>query len=119
MYELSEAGDIQRVYDEANRDLLVCRCAEIFFTPNEDGTPSVEGKVIWHTQWWHYIGALKRGESLGPRLENTIEEVLGASYNVGAQEPLAAALIVAGIKAAYVARAAAHFGIGEAEGEGV
>lgn len=113
MYELSEAGDIQRVYDEANRDLLVCRRAEIFFTPNEDGTPSVEGKVIWHTQWWHYIGAFKRGESLGPRLENTIEEVLGASYNVGAQEPLAAALIVAGIKAAYVARAAAHFGIGE------
>ncbi|MGR4896638.1 hypothetical protein ACIPR8_15350 [Stenotrophomonas sp. LARHCG68] len=38
--------------------------------------------------------------------------MLGDSYDVGLPEPLAAAVIVAGIKAAYVHRAAQHFGIG-------
>lgn len=109
---ITEAGDVERVYDETNRDVLVCRRAEIFFTPNDDGTPSTAGKVIWHTQWWSYIGAFKRGEALGPQLENSIEEVLGNSYDVGLPDALAAAGIVAGIKAAFVQRAAQHFGIG-------
>jgi len=102
---------VQRVYDENNRDVLFCRRAEIFFTPNEDGSPSTEGKVLWHTQWWHYIGNVKRAESLGPVIENSIAQVLGDSYYVGAADPLPAAVIVAGIKAAYTHRAAAHFGI--------
>lgn len=109
--QLNEFGDVTRVYDESNRDVLFCRRAEIFFTPNEDGTPSTEGKVLWHTQWWHYIGNVKRAESLGPVIENSIEQVLGDSYEVGVAEPLPALLIVAGIKAAYGHRAAAHFGI--------
>ncbi|MGR4897261.1 hypothetical protein ACIPR8_18530 [Stenotrophomonas sp. LARHCG68] len=108
---VTEGGDVERVYDEANRDVLVCRRAEIFFTPNDDGTPSTAGKVIWHTQWWSYIGSFKRGEALGPQLENSIDEVLGNSYDVGLPEPLPASVIVAGIKAAYVQRAAAHFGV--------
>lgn len=110
---INEAGDVERVYDESNRDVLVCRRAEIFFTPNEDGTPSTSGKVIWHTEWWSYIGSFKRGEIMGPRLENSIDEVLGDSYDVGLADPLASAVIVAGIKAAYVHRAKSHFGIGE------
>ncbi|WP_293716512.1 hypothetical protein [Stenotrophomonas sp. UBA7606] len=117
--QLNEQGDVQRVYDENNRDVLFCRRAEIFFTPNEDGSPSTEGKVLWHTQWWHYIGNVKRAESLGPVIENSIAQVLGDSYYVGAAEPLPAAVIVAGIKAAYTHRAAAHFGIetgGDSEG---
>ncbi len=109
--QINEAGDIERVYDDSNRDVLFCRRAEIFFTPNEDGSPSTEGKVLWHTQWWHYIGNVKRAESLGPVIENSIAQVLGDSYDVGAAERLPAALIVAGIKAAYTHRAAAHFGI--------
>ncbi|WP_313273641.1 hypothetical protein [Stenotrophomonas sp.] len=109
--QLNEQGDVQRVYDENNCDVLFCRRAEIFFTPNEDGTPSTEGKVLWHTQWWHYIGNVKRAESLGPVIENSIAQVLGDSYEVGAADPLPAAVIVAGIKAAYTHRAAAHFGI--------
>ncbi|GEM_PF-872480 len=111
---ITETGDVERVYDASNRDVLVCRRAEIFFTPNDDGTPSTAGKVIWHTEWWSYIGSFKRGEVLGPQLENSIDEVLGNSYDVGLPEPLAAPVIVAGIKAAYVQRAAQHFGIGAA-----
>lgn len=38
--------------------------------------------------------------------------MLGDSYDVGLPDPLAAAVIVAGIKAAFVQRAAQHFGIG-------
>ncbi len=109
---ITETGDVERVYDASNRDVLVCRRAEIFFTPNDDGTPSTAGKVIWHTEWWSYIGNFKRGEVMGPQLENSIEQVLGNSYDVGLPEPLAAAVIVAGIKAAYVRRAAEHFWIG-------
>jgi len=108
---ITEIGDVVREYDESNRDVLLCRRAEIFFTPNEDGTPSTEGKVLWHTQWWHYIGNVKRAESLGPVIENSIAQVLGDSYEIGAADPLPAAVIVAGIKAAYTHRAAAHFGI--------
>lgn len=67
--------------------------------------------MLWHTQWWHYIGNVKRAESLGPVIENSIAQVLGDSYEVGTAEPLPAAVIVAGIKAAYTHRAAAHFGI--------
>jgi len=111
--QLNVSGDVERVFDESNRDVLVCRRAEIFFTPNEDGTPSTTGKVIWHTEWWSYIGNFKRGEIMGPRLENSIDQVLGDSYDVGLTDPLASAVIVAGIKAAYVHRAKSHFGIGE------
>lgn len=111
---ITETGAVERVYDETNRDVLVCRRAEIFFTPNEDGTPSTTGKVIWHTEWWSYIGSFKRGVAMGPQLENSIDEVLGNSYDVGLPDPLAAAVIVAGIKAAFVQRAAQHFGIGAA-----
>ncbi len=110
--QVNAYGDVERVYDASNRDVLVCRRAEIFFTPNEDGTPSTTGKVIWHTEWWHYTGAIRRGETMGPRLESNIADVLGDSYDIGGAEPLAALAIVAGIKAAYIHRAAAHFGIG-------
>lgn len=113
--QLNDSGDVVRTYDANNRDVLFCRRAEIFFTPNEDGTASTEGKVVWHTEWWNYIGTIKRGETLGPRLENTIAEVLGASYDLGLPDPLPAALIVTGVKAAFVARAASHFGIGQVE----
>lgn len=116
--QVNAEGDVERVYDTSNRDVLVCRRAEIFFTPNDDGTPSTTGKVIWHTEWWSYIGNFKRGVAMGPQLENSIEEVLGNSYDVGLADPLAAAVIVAGIKAAYVQRAAEHFGI-DAEPEPV
>ena len=57
--------------------------------------------MLWHTQWWHCIGDVKRAESLGPVIENSIAQVLGDSYDVGATEPLPTAVIVAGIKAAY------------------
>lgn len=112
--QVTTDGDVERVYDATNRDLLVCRRAEIMFTPNEDGSPSTTGRVVWHTEWWHYTGTIKRGASLGPLIENTIAEVLGDSYDVGLADPLPAAAIVAGIKAAYVKRAAEHFGIGVA-----
>lgn len=65
------------------------RRAEIFFTPNEDGTASTEGKVVWHTEWWHYIGNVKRAESLGPVIENSIAQVLGGQLRRGGGRPIA------------------------------
>lgn len=112
MMQINSDGDVERVYDANNRDVLVCRRAEIFFTPNEDGTPSTNGRVLWHTEWWSYTGDFKRGELLGPQLENSINDVLGDAYDVaGLAEPVPATVIVAGIKAAYIHRARLHFGI--------
>ena len=131
---MSDGGDIERVVDDANRDVLVGRRLEVFFDPNDDGTPSTRGKLIWHTEWRSYSGSLLRGTELGPRIERTIEQVLAGEFG-GMPGPV----IIAAVKAAYVAHACEDFGIalegevapepepelepqpggdGEAEGEG-
>jgi hypothetical protein len=69
MMQVNDSGDILRVYDEINRDVLVSRRLEVFFEPNADGSPSVNGKLIWHTEWEHRTGDVLRGKSIGPRIE--------------------------------------------------
>ena len=105
---INEAGDVERVYDESNRDVLIGRRLEVFFTPNEDGTPSVNGKLLWHTEWWHMTGDVVRGKSLGPQIERTIEQVLAGDFG-----GIPGVDVIAVVKAAYVAHAREHFGVEE------
>ena len=89
--------EIRRQYDEANYDLLVCRRMECFFIPNDDGTPSVDGRVLMHTEWMHYSGELLRGRSLGPQFERSIAQLLPGTF-----AGLAGAEILAALKDMFV-----------------
>ena len=108
--------DIAIDLDEHNRDVLYARRVEMFFEPNEDGTESLNGKVVWHTEWWHYSGALLRGKSLGPRIERSVESILAEEYAVG-DGSIPAAVTIGAIKAAYVKHAREHFGLDAPIGE--
>ena len=108
MLQLTESGDVQVVIDANNRDVLIGRRLEVFFTPNEDGTPSVNGKLLWHTEWWHMTGDVVRGKSIGPQIERTIEQVLAGDFG-----GMPGVEVIAAVKAAYVAHALEHFGVEE------
>ena len=105
--QVSEAGDIELVYDEQNRDVLIGRRLEVFFEPSADGSPSLEGKLIWHTEWQHWMGDVLRGTSLGPRIERTLEQVAAGEFG-----GLPGMDVIAAVKAAYVAHASEALGIG-------
>ena len=104
MLHLTESGDVQVTIDANNRDVLIGRRLEVFFTPNEDGTPSVNGKLLWHTEWWHMTGDVVRGKSMGPQIERTIGQVLAGDFG-----GIAGVDVIAAVKAAYVAHALEHF----------
>ncbi len=110
--QVSEAGDIERVYDEQNRDVLIGRRLEVFFEPSADGNPSLDGKLIWHTEWQHWMGDVLRGTSLGPRIERTLEQVAAGEFG-----GLPGMDVIAAVKAAYVAHASEALGIGTGEVE--
>lgn len=105
--QVSDTGDIVRVYDEQNRDVLIGRRLEVFFEPSADGNPSLDGKLIWHTEWQHWMGNLLRGTSLGPRIERTIGQVAAGEFG-----GLPGMDVIAAVKAAYVAHASEALGIG-------
>lgn len=109
-------SDIAIELDETNRDVLYARRVEMFFEPNPDGSESLNGKVVWHTEWWHYSGELLRGVSLGPRIERTVESILAEEYTVG-EGTLPAIATIGAIKAAYVKHAREHLGLGEEPSE--
>lgn len=111
--QLFAPDDVVVQLDGNNADILYAMRAEFFFTPNEDGTPSNNGKALFHTQWWHYSGTMKRGESMGPRVESTVEELLAEVYDTPLG-PISAAHIVLGIKAAYTRRARQQLGLADA-----
>jgi hypothetical protein len=105
--QVGQGGDIERVYDAQNRDVLIGRRLEVFFEPSGDGSPSLQGKLIWHTEWEHRMGDVLRGTSLGPRIERTIEQVAAGEFGgVPGMD------VIAVVKAAYVAHASEAFGIG-------
>lgn len=106
--QVSQAGDIERVYDVTNRDVLIGRRLEVFFEPSSDGTPSLKGKLIWHTEWEHRMGDVLRGTSLGPRIERTIEQVAAGEF--GGMPGLD---VIQLVKGAYVTHASEDFGIEE------
>lgn len=94
--------------DATNRDVLYARRVEMFFAPNEDGSPSVEGRIVWHTEWWHYSGDVLRAKTMGPRIERSVADVIGNEYG-GVTAPE----IIGGIKAAFIQHAREHLGIGD------
>lgn len=100
--------------DEHNRDVLYARRVEMFFEPREDGAPSTDGRVIWHTQWWHYSGDLLRSKSTGPRIERDVADVLDEAFDVDGTE-LPALAIIGGIKAAFIKHASEDLGLGTQE----
>lgn len=104
--QVSDTGDIVRVYDEQNRDVLIGRRLEVLFEPSADGSPSFDGKLIWHTEWQHWMGDVLRSTSLGPRIERTIAQVAAGEFGgVPGMD------VIAMVKAAYVAHAAEVLGI--------
>jgi len=107
--QVNPAGDVERVYDLQNRDVLVGRRLEVFFEPSRDGAPSLQGKLIWHTEWEHRMGDVLRGTSLGPRIERTIEQVAAGEF--GGMPGLD---VIQLVKGAYVTHASEDFGIGAA-----
>lgn len=104
--------DVSIQLDEHNRDVLFARRVEMFFVPNEDGTPSVNGRIVWHTEWWHYSGNVKRAESRGPRIERDVSSVLGESFDLDGNE-LPALAIIGGIKAAFIKHAREDLGLNQ------
>ena len=104
--------DVSIELDATNRDVLFARRVEMFFVPNEDGTPSVDGRIVWHTEWWHYSGAVKRAQTMGPRIERDVADVLGESFEVDGVT-LAAPAIIGGIKAAFIKHAREELGLSE------
>lgn len=103
--QLFAPDDVVVEISPGNNDVLYAMRAELFFRPNEDGTPSASGRVIFHTEWWHYSGEILRGKSLGPRVESEVEPLLGETYG-----EMTGAQIVAGIKAAFVTKARRQLG---------
>lgn len=92
--------------DDHNRDILFARRVEMLFNPNEDGTPSLDGKVIWHSEWWHYSGDIKRAASQPLRFERNVEDILTEEY-----EGIPAHVLIAAIKAAFIKHAREDLGL--------
>lgn len=55
---------------------------ESFFIPNEDGSPSLNGRVVWHTEWWRFQGDVLLSKSPGPTLEDYLYNLLGRSWDM-------------------------------------
>lgn len=89
---------------------MIGRRLEVLFEPNSDGAPSLKGKLIWHTEWQHWMGDVLRGTSLGPRVERTLEQVAAGEFG-----GLPGMDVIAVVKAAYVAHASEALGIGPSE----
>lgn len=100
--------DVAIQLDENNREVLYARRVEMFFQPNADGSESVNGRVVWHTEWWHYTGDVCRAKTPGPRIEQAVADILGNVY-AGIPAPD----IIGGIKAAFIQHAREHLGIGD------
>ena len=102
--------DVAIELDALNRDVLYALRVEMFFQPNEDGSESLTGRVVWHTEWWHYSGNLLRGKSIGPRIERSVESILAEDYPVG-DGTLPALAVVGAIKSAFIKHARQDLGL--------
>lgn len=95
--------EIRRVYDDSNWDTLIGRRLEVFFNANLDGTPSVDGHVIFHCEWECRTNGVLRATTPGPQVRFPITDMLGGTFN-GVPGP---DLIMA-IKDAFLQTAAVH-----------
>lgn len=95
--------EIRRVYDENNWDTLIGRRLEVFFNANLDGTPSVDGYVIFHCEWECRTNGVLRATTLGPQVRFPISDLLAGTFN-GVPGPE----LVMAIKDAFLQTAAVH-----------
>lgn len=99
-------------HDERHYDELFALRTELFWTPNPDGTPSANGKVVFHTLWYHFRDGMKFAESPGPRIEHSFDAILGRTFNVpigdGETVDMPTALIIAAVKEAFDVLANEH-----------
>lgn len=72
--------EIRVTFDENNYDLLICRRMEAFFNPSADGSPSADGRVLFHTEWQHFSMGTLRATSMGPQISKTFAELLPGQY---------------------------------------
>lgn len=85
---ITSQGDILQVIDNDNFDQLVCRRAEIFFSPNEDRTPSLNARIVYHTEWWAYSNGMRRGVRHGPEIRADLAELVGRQFDAGIGIPI-------------------------------
>ena len=102
--------EIRRVYDENNWDTLIGRRLEVFFNANLDGTPSVDGHVIFHCEWECRTNGELRATVMGPQVRFPISDLLGGTFN-GVPGPE----LVMAIKDAFLQTAAVHGELVEVE----
>lgn len=99
-------------HDERHYDELFALRTELFWTPNPDGSPSTNGKVVFHTLWYHFRDGMKFAESPGPRIEHDFDTILGRSFDVpigeGETVTMPTALIMAAVKEAFDVLATEH-----------
>ena len=71
-----------RQFDENHYEELLAVRVELLPRFNTDGTPSLDGKVIFHTEWWYFGFGELRGKRQGERIEHEFNEVLGRTWMV-------------------------------------
>lgn len=92
-------------HDARHYDELFALRTELFWRPNVDGSPSVDGKVVFHTLWYHFRDGVKFAESPGPRIEHSFDTIFGRTFDVpvgdGQTVAMPTALIMAAVKEAF------------------
>lgn len=99
-----------KVIDQNHYDELIAHRTELILIPTPDGSPSTNGRVVFHTVWNHYRYGKKFAESIGPRIEHDFDTVMGRTFDVivdhddlGNPIPfhMPTMLMIGGIKAAF------------------
>lgn len=67
-----DPSPLVQVWDEENGvfDKLYAPRLEAFFRPSADGSPSLDGLMVFHTEKWHFRDNLVFAKSPGPRIEH-------------------------------------------------
>ena len=85
-------------------DKLYAPRMEVHFEPNEDGSTSTRGRVVFHTQWWHFRGGLAHSRSDGPRIERDFDTLQARQWGAvsSADGTMNTGDLIAGITRAFV-----------------
>ena len=93
------------VHDERHYQELFALRTELFWIPNEDGSSSANGRVVFHTLWYHFRDGIKYAETAGPRIEHSFDAILGRTFNVPVPDddpiPVPTELLMGAIKEAF------------------
>lgn len=93
------------LHDDRHYDELYALRVELFWIPNDDGSPSTNGKVVFHTLWHHFRDGRKFAQSPGPRIEHSFDAILNRTFLVPTPDgnviPLGTMLLMGGVKQAF------------------